>query len=99
MPVVEVAQSREELSEDGPSCFFWKLFCEVDESVEFPVLFNLHDIVEDALEPAVGRSVSSSHIKVDDLNDVAMFGLVTCFDLIEKSFEDFLPFSSAPFLS
>jgi hypothetical protein len=70
-----------------------------DQTVQLTVLLDLHDVVEDALESSIGRSVGSSHIEVYDLNDMAVLGLVTRAYFIEESFDDFLTFSSSPFLS
>ena len=70
-----------------------------DQTVQLTVLLDLHDVVEDALESSIGRSVGSSHIEVYDLNDMAVLGLVTRAYFIEESFDDFLTFSSSPVLS
>lgn len=50
------------------------------------------------MESAVCGLVGPAYIEVDDLNDVAMFGLDAGFHLVEESFDDFLSFAPAPLL-
>ena len=71
-------------------CAFAELLCLVDQTEKFTVFFDFHDVVEDAVDFAVGRTVDASDIEVDDLNDVSMFGLVAHLDLVEESLEDLL---------
>lgn len=71
-----------QLFEDVPSCPFRKLFSLTDKSVEFPILLDLHDIVEYALHFAVCCSIDPAHVEVHYLNDVSMSGLVRHLNLV-----------------
>ena len=75
-PPMSESESGDQLFEDVSCSSFWELFSLADESEEFPVLLNLHDIVEDPLYFPVGGSVDASHVEINDLNYITMPGLV-----------------------
>lgn len=79
---VQMSECGEYLSEDVPGGAFCELFCLVDESEEFSVFFYFHDVVEDSLYFSICGAVDSSHIEVDDLNDITVSGLMGHFHLV-----------------
>lgn len=88
--VVEVSQGGDELSEDVACGLFGKRFSLVDDSEEFSVLFDLHDVVEDAANFPVSGSINAPHIEIDNLNDVFVFGFEAHPDLVQEHFQYFL---------
>lgn len=69
-------QGRYKLPEYEPSRPLMELLCLVNQSKQLTVLLNLHNIVKNALDTTVGRTVDSSHIEIDDLNNMAMLSLM-----------------------
>jgi hypothetical protein len=84
---IDIFESLDELFKDGSSHFFWELLCLVDEAIEFAILFDFHDIVENALDLSVDRAVDPTDIEVNDLNYITMMSIMRHLHLVQKLLE------------
>ena len=81
---MQMLNCSDELPKKCTSKFFMKDVCLFDDSVEFAISCDFHNIIKDAPNPTIRWSVDSTYPEINNSDDVFIKWFDTHFYLIQK---------------